>query len=495
MARSSIIFSLLLLGMISGYSYHLLSVKSTLKPAITYLLGGGGGGFPWKNSRHQCMASHAHPSPAPTTTSTTSTSSPQPPKLPRKFVPQPFDYHHEMDLVIEDLTNLGYGVGRVPLADGKKWVVMVPNVLIGEKVRVRIYSNYDSYSEADLVTVLTPSEDRVTPACPHYQLCGGCQYQHATLSAQRKWKKDQVVNVLQRIGGIVLDPLLIGEVQGSEHAFGYRSKITPHFNLPKPHEDVKIGFQQRNSHRIVDIPSCLIATPAINEKYREERERVQKLLVQSPPKRGATLLLREADGGHVETSHKAEIKQTVLNKVFMVKAGEFFQNNPYVLPLLVQHVLKEAIGSKDCRYLIDTYCGSGLFAICAAESFEAVYGVEVSDEAVRCARKNALGNGLTNAHFLSGSAEAIFGTVEHLHEDETVIIIDPPRKGCDESFLSQLFAFFPRRLVYVSCDPATQARDAKAIVAAGYSIKQVLPFDLFPQTRHIENVITFERPC
>ena len=196
---------------------------------------------------------------------------------------------------------------------------------------------------------------------------------------------------------------------------------------------------------------------------------------------------------HVETDQRAVANATVNGIKFQFKAGEFFQNNPFALPIMVEHVIERATMDKSCTNLIDAYCGSGLFSLCAAHKFESVYGVEVSELAVKAAISSAKVNNIHNVKFTAGKSEAIFKEVEHLDRDKTVIIIDPPRKGCDELFLTQLSVYKPKRIVYVSCDPATQARDARIIVDDGYTIVDVTPFDLFPQTRHIENVITFTR--
>ena len=197
---------------------------------------------------------------------------------------------------------------------------------------------------------------------------------------------------------------------------------------------------------------------------------------------------------------RATIRQDVCGYKFEFKAGEFFQNNAYLLPSMVEHVRELAVGH-GCRFLVDTYCGSGLFSICLSSAFDAVSGVEVSELAVKAARHNAELNGITNADFLCASSEAIFSSggkegagLSAYTADETVVIIDPPRKGCDGVFLAQLFAFRPKKLIYVSCDPATQARDARIIVEeGGYRAVACTPFDLFPQTRHIENVMAFIR--
>ena len=142
--------------------------------------------------------------------------------------------------------------------------------------------------------------------------------------------------------------------------------------------------------------------------------------------------------------------------------------------------------------MVDAYCGSGLFALAAAPAFDRVAGVEISESSIAFARENAAANGIANATFQAGDAAAIFAGLDFVAAD-TAVIIDPPRKGCDAGFLAQLLAFGPRAVVYVSCDPATQMRDLKGFLAAGYALTAVQPFDLFPQTRHLECVITLRR--
>ena len=172
-------------------------------------------------------------------------------------------------------------------------------------------------------------------------------------------------------------------------------------------------------------------------------------------------------------------------------AGDFFQNNPAILPAFVGHAVDLAKAS-GARHLVDAYCGSGLFALSAARHFESVHGVEVSEDAVRKAAENAAANRLLNCRFVAGSAEAIFGKLP-VKGPETAVIIDPPRKGCDEAFLAQLDAYAPRRIVYVSCAPDTQARDIRWLAARGWKVLSARPFDLFPQTRHIESIVALAK--
>jgi tRNA/tmRNA/rRNA uracil-C5-methylase (TrmA/RlmC/RlmD family) len=466
----------------------------------------------------------------------------------KKFNDYPFGYHQEIELEITTLTNLGSGLGRVPVPPNplapnettpeienrgsniekpSGWVVMVPFTLPGERVRARVFRNHKNFSEADVVSVLTPSSDRVQPQCPLFGRCGGCQYQHLSYSAQLQWKQRQVAELLEHMASITF---AVSSVVASPREYGYRSKITPHFAAPRfadraafesplgrsddalpssvgePKKEVQrfpIGFlRQGTRFDIVDVPRCPIATDAINARLTEVRASVHERAATYT--RGATLLLREASGV-VTTDYDAVITETIAvagvakpgpgsaspaTKAVQLHflARDFFQNNPFILPAFTGYVREQAAAS-GARFLVDAYCGSGLFALTAAPAFERVAGVEISESSVRFARENAAANGIANATFLAADAAAIFAGLDFKPSD-TAVIIDPPRKGCDEAFLQQLFAFGPRAVVYVSCDPATQMRDLRHFLTAGYTLTAAQPFDLFPQTRHLECVLT-----
>ncbi len=465
-------------------------------------------------------------------------------KKKRNFNDQPFAYHQEIELEISTLTNLGLGLGRValpsaqrpddrggdstpaaaPSAERSGWVVMVPFTLPGERVRVRVFRNHKNYSEADLVEVLAPSLDRAIPQCPLFGRCGGCQYQHLNYAGQLRWKQQQVAELLQHMAGIAFP---VAPVVPSPREYGYRSKITPHFAAPRARDarsaefggqsseldkpaDIEtpeskpgiphvagapaatpfpIGFlRQGTRFDLVDVPRCPIATDAINVKLGAVREAVHAKAASYT--RGATLLLRDASGV-VTTDFDAVITETVGELKLHFLARDFFQNNPFILPAFTRYVREQAAAS-GARLLVDAYCGSGLFALSAASAFERVAGVEISESSARFARENAAANGIANATFLAADASAIFAGLEFPPAD-TAVIIDPPRKGCDEAFLGQLFAFGPRAVVYVSCDPATQMRDLRHFLTAGYELTAAQPFDLFPQTRHLECVLTLVR--
>ena len=422
----------------------------------------------------------------------------------KKFNDQPFPYHHELEMEVSTLTNLGVGLGRVSLpGDGQdksragssqqrdplgKWVIMVPFTLPGETVRVRVYRNHKNYSEADLLEVLTPSPHRIAPRCPVFGRCGGCQYQHLTYPEQLKWKRQQVAELLKYMAGV---EFAVAAVIASPREFGYRSKITPHFNPPREGQPSPIGFLKTgNRFELVDVPQCDIATPEINAELPAVRAKTRQRLAAGEYQRAATLLLRHAQEG-VITDYDAVIHEQVGGLKLHFLARDFFQNNPFILPAFTTYVREQAAAS-GARFLVDAYCGSGLFALACAPAFERVAGIEISETSVKFATENAQANGIGNATFQAGDAARIFAGLG-FPPAETAVVIDPPRKGCDESFLSQLFAFGPRTVVYVSCDPATQMRDLKNFLAAGYALTAVQPFDLFPQTRHLECVIALVR--
>jgi 23S rRNA (uracil1939-C5)-methyltransferase/tRNA (uracil-5-)-methyltransferase len=329
----------------------------------------------------------------------------------------------------------------------------------------------------------------------------------------------------------------VSPVVSSPREYGYRSKITPHFNAPRrfalkcggsefqvagseteattaelqeasipgavsltrnPELETRnpdarsafpIGFlRQGTRFDLVDVPRCPIATDAINARLLDVRAEV--LAKRDTFTRGATLLLREASGV-VTTDYDAIVTETVGELKLSFLARDFFQNNPFILPAFTGYVRAQAAAA-GARFLVDAYCGSGLFALSAASAFEKVVGVEISETSVQFARANATANNIHNATFQAGNAAAIFEGLPFASA-ESVVVIDPPRKGCDRDFLQQLFAYAPRAVVYVSCDPATQMRDLREFLAAGYQLTAAQPFDLFPQTRHLECVLTLRK--
>jgi len=431
------------------------------------------------------------------------------PRPPKKFHPFPFAYHQELELRIDSLSNLGDGIARLPLPDATHgssrapeptspepisphpsprdgWVIFVPFTLPGELVRARVFRNDKSHSRADLVEVLEPSPERAEPGCPLFGTCGGCQYQHLDYPAQLAWKTRQVRELLEHMAGIDHP---VAPCHPSPRLWNYRSKLTPHFAKPRGEGIDAIGFLPHGRRSgLIDVPRCPIAMEEINAALPAERASIRQRARSF--RRGATLLLRASEG-RVETNPNAVVSEHVGPLRFDFLAGDFFQNNPFILPDFTDHVGRQAAGG-GARFLVDAYCGSGLFALALAHRFDQVAGVEVSESAADWARRNAETNRIANASFLAAPAEAIFRDID-FPADDTAVVIDPPRKGCSPEFLEQLIAFRPARAVYVSCNPATQVRDLAPLLPAGYRLDTIQPFDLFPHTRHLECVMTLVR--
>jgi 23S rRNA (uracil1939-C5)-methyltransferase/tRNA (uracil-5-)-methyltransferase len=389
------------------------------------------------------------------------------------FVAKPFNYHEEVALEISAVTNLGMGIGRI---DG--WVVMVPAVCVGETAIVRIYKNLKNYSLGDLLSIANPSPLRCRPLCPLFGSCGGCQYQHMLYVEQLRIKRNHVADAMQRIGGV---ETAVSQCIGCAASYAYRLKITPHFQKQVP----PIGFLGNGTRKIVDVENCPIATDGINGALGGLRNSI--IARNGTLTKGGTLLLRDG-GDRIVTDSRETITQKIGDMAFSFRAGEFFQNNGHLLQKLVNFVAEAATGPE---YLIDAYCGVGVFAIAAAKHFRKVIAVEISEVAITFAVENAMKNGVTNADFVAADAKHIFEQIP-FPGNGTSVIVDPPRSGCDRDFLDQLMAYAPQKIIYVSCASDTQARDMK-LLSSMYAVVSVQPFDMFPQTRHIENVLTLQR--
>ena len=394
----------------------------------------------------------------------------------------PFEYHEEIELEIKTLTNMGKGLGRTD----DDWVVFVPFCLPGEQVIARIYRNEKNFSEADLVKIIIKSPERINPRCELFGQCGGCQYQNLDYSAQLKWKGRQLHELILHMAGMEFP---VAPVIPSPIEYGYRSKITPHFERPRNNKIDAIGFQRAGRRALIDVEECAIAHPAINQQLAKLRDSIRQS--SGTYKKGATLLLRVDDNNDVHTKPGLIAVDRVAGIEFQYPAGSFFQNNPAILAAFTNHVRHEASAGK-ASYMIDAYCGAGLFALTAASKFKEAVGIEISEEAVYWAKKNAEINAVENVRFITGKVEELFHDVS-FPGGETAVVIDPPRKGCSNDFLSQLFNLSPRTVIYVSCNPSTQMRDLLQFQKAGYGLDKVQPFDLFPQTKHIECVMTLNK--
>lgn len=425
---------------------------------------------------------------------------------------------------------------------------MVPYTIAGEKVRAKVTKRYTRYVVATPVEVITPSPHRVKPVCPYFTQCSGCQYQHMDYEEQLRLKHEHVVTMLSQMHpthSFTVNPVIPSPLE-----YGYRSKITPHFELPadltstmvfakkvsdrrkvtkdpgekkvsyrlppipaphqaavtaaKPRYIVPIGFYHTyDKTTIIDVKECPVAVKKINEMLPLTRHNIREQIKYRDMTRnsrdfcrGGSILFRgwrssedQPDQDRVTLDEDDEISEFVNGYKFLFRAGDFWQTNVVLLPQLVSYVVEQAASQGDVN-LVDTYCGVGLFAINAASHFTKVWGIDVSESMIAHATRNARRNYIDNCEFVHGQSKMIFQAVKTLVPRETAMIVDPPREGCDADFLAQLVQYAPHTLIYVSCSPITQARDLAILFKAKYIIAAIQPFDMFPQNRHLETVIT-----
>jgi tRNA/tmRNA/rRNA uracil-C5-methylase (TrmA/RlmC/RlmD family) len=369
-------------------------------------------------------------------------------------VPVPGD---KVRLTIEDIAFGGEGVGRVG-----DFVVFVPWVAPGETVEAEVTEVKKRFGRARLLKILEASPERVAPPCRYFGDCGGCQYQHLAYGAQLRIKHKQVSDLFARLGGLAAG--LVDPVIPCPSPFGYRNRLMIRSQWDKFKQGLNIGFIRAESRLVVDIEECQIAEPALNEQMARVRRH-------PPPKGGLKVVLRVAAEG------------------WEVPRDSFFQNNFFLLPALVETV-RERWREGGARFLIDAYCGVGFFSVELADLAEEFVGVEVDVAAIRAARQNAAAHGRANGQFLAGSTEELLPRLlRRMEARQTAVILDPPRTGCPASVLQTLRQLPPRQVIYVSCHPATLARDLNVLCAGNvFEISKIIPLDMFPQTQHVECV-------
>lgn len=431
-------------------------------------------------------------------------------------------------ITITGMNHDGQGVGRV---DG--FTVFVDDALEGEEVLVRITKVSKSYSVGQLVKIINPSPDRIKPFCPSFEKCGGCSLQHMSMDAQLRFKTNLVKESIKRIGK--LENVVIHDAIGMKDSFYYRNKAQypvgiggdkpiAGFYARRSHEIVECtgcGIQNKTSDRIKDIISEFIYKNNI-APYDETKGTglVRHIMTRQGFKTGETMVVLVINGQ--DFPHKDKLVQELIQKEPSVKSiflnintkntniimgqenikiyGEdfiteyiedlkfrisplaFFQVNPVQTEVLYGKALEYAnLTGNEVVY--DLYCGTGTISLFLARKAKKVYGIEVVEDAIRDAVKNAEINGISNAEFIVGEAEKV-----ELTQKADVVVLDPPRKGCDEKLLATLVDMEPKRIVYVSCNPATLARDLKYLSENGFSVLEVQPVDMFPHTAHVETV-------
>ncbi|MFH1081367.1 MAG: class I SAM-dependent RNA methyltransferase [Pseudomonadota bacterium] len=392
-----------------------------------------------------------------------------------------------IELRIDSVAFGGDGVGR----SGQQ-VVFVPFTVDGDEVAVRITDVRRRFARGCLEQIMNPSPHRIEPRCRHYALCGGCQFQHSHYEHQLRLKGQQVTDTFVRIAKVALPSLT--QVIPSPKSFQYRDKADYHVRLA-PKDPPVIGFMDVFNDRVIDIDRCEIMDETINQACLAFRQDLETGRINTPWDR-QTIWSAGAAGEKAEvvTDFRAPrfVARTVGGQRLIVPYRGFFQANASLLPRLVDEVLK-LCAPTGRETLVDAYCGSGLFSLFLALHTRQVYGIERDGEAIHCARVNHRHAGFQNAVFLRGDAgDILHRKFIRVKRRVDALILDPPRTGCDPVLLSGLVELKPARIVYISCNPATQARDIRYLLDHGFILKSLQPYDMFPQTAHIEVVALLE---
>ncbi len=406
------------------------------------------------------------------------------------------------------LTNLAYGgdsMGRLP--DGR--AVFVPFALPGETVRVRLAFEKRGFARAELLEVLLPSPQRVQPRCRHFQVCGGCHYQHISYSDQLRAKKAILQDQLIRIGKLENPP--VKQAIASPESFNYRNFIQFHLD-----SQGKLGFKMAGSEQVVAIQECHLPVEEINQTWPlldfEALVGVERVGLRSGIDGDIQLILESQEldapefsvidlplsavhlspAGTLILAGSESVVMEVGDRLFRVSAGSFFQVNTGMTERLVVDVLSglERYTTLDqSATVLDVYCGVGLFSAFLAPKVGRLIGIEASPNAVEDFTINL--NEFDHVEIYEAPAEHVLPLLGI--NQPAAVVVDPPRTGLDRLALDALLSIQPKILAYLSCDPSTLARDAQRLSAGGYRLLEVTPYDLFPQTYHIESLSFWAR--
>ena len=446
-----------------------------------------------------------------------------------------------LTVTIEDMGHDGEGIGKV---DG--YTVFVKDAVIGDTVHAKIMKAKKNYGYARLMEIITPSPDRVEPLCPYARQCGGCQIQALSYEKQLEYKENKIRNNLIRIGGFSEDELPMEPMIGMENPFHYRNKAQFPVGVDKE-GNIVTGFYAGRTHSIINNRRCYLGVE-FNEKildivvdYMEKyhvsaydessgKGLVRHVLIRYGFHSKEIMVCLVVNGNRLPASeHLVEelrkipgmtsitmnvnrertnvilgrevkllwgqtyITDTIGNIKYQISPLSFYQVNPVQTEKLYGKALEFA-GLSGGETVWDLYCGIGTISLFLAQKAKQVYGVEIVPAAIEDARRNAALNGIKNAEFYVGKAEEVLPEKyekEGIYAD--VIVVDPPRKGCEESVLETMVKMQPKRIVYVSCDSATLARDLKWLCGKGYEIQRIVGCDMFGETVHVETVVLLSK--
>lgn len=441
-----------------------------------------------------------------------------------------------IELLITGYSHDGKGVGRYA---GKP--VFVAGALRGELVRVEFGRERKGIINGQLLEIIEAAPERVTPVCSVFSSCGGCQLQHLDYQAQLQMKREIVSNALQRIGGF--KDIDVHLTLGMAEPWAYRNK--GHFRVSKAEGNISLGFYEEASHKQVQescrhlfsqaVVELLDSLPDLLEQHQvpiasDVDAGIRHIMVRESSSRGEILMVlilseplnydfsaiareicknnprvvgvctninpRKAGpilGRDIEIVYgKGELLDTIGPYTFRISPHSFFQVNNHQTEVLYSKALEYA-ALKGEELVVDAYCGIGTISLYLANQAKKVIGVEVVAEAIQDAEENARLNKVSNVEFIQGEAEKVLPELVEKGLQPQVVVVDPPRKGCGQPLLDSILQVKPERLVYVSCNPATLARDLKHLATGGYQVQEVQPVDMFPQTGHVECCVLMSR--
>lgn len=393
----------------------------------------------------------------------------------------------------------GSAMGRLP--DGR--AVFVPFALPGEKVRVRLIDEKRGHTQAELLEVMIPSPDRIRPRCRHFTLCGGCHYQHLLYQGQLSAKTEILQEQLQRIGGIQSPP--VGAIVPSPQAWNYRNHIQFH-PVPSAIPGSRgLGYLAPDSHTVIPIEECYLPEAVLADLWpRLDLEPIPgleriglrlgveddvMLILEGreiqPPEFSVDMPLSAVkldDHGTVVLAGDQTLMMEVHGRQFQVSPGSFFQVNTPMAAAMIDHLLTLLPPAHDLT-MMDIFCGVGLFSAFLAPRVKRLAGIELSPSACQDFAVNL--DEYDHVELYQGAAEYILPALSFKTDG---VVVDPPRSGLDRRALQAILALRPGFIAYVSCDPATLSRDLRRFIDGGYQLQSVTPFDLFPQTYHIESI-------
>ena len=444
--------------------------------------------------------------------------------------------NQDIEITITGITTQGWGVGHL---DGL--AVFVANTAIGDTIIAHVIKAKKNYAIAKVAKIITPSQDRYEPDCDVFSQCGGCAFRHITYDSELKIKYRRVEDSFLRIGHMEITPK---PIIGAKSIDGYRNKAQYPVSFDG---ELKIGFYAPNSHRIVNCMDCklqpdefgialqvfkefikqynipiynekenigllrhiylrkanatgeILACAVINGNELPNADKLAQMLLEKLPKlMGFVLNINKKDTNVIlGTECKTVWGQDFITDVlcgckFRISPLSFFQVNSAQAEALYAKAKEYANLSKD-DVLLDLYCGTGTIGITMANEAKKLIGVEIIEQAVEDAKTNAQLNATTNATFICGDASDAVKQLEQEGEKTDVVLVDPPRKGLSKDVIETVVNMQPKRVVYISCDPATLARDCEIFNSLGYSVKEVTPVDMFPRTSHVEAIILMTR--